>query len=85
MAGFMGWRAGGHPFKLSFPLRGNGLCKPLDSGLRRNDEMLVETSVVISACSRQAAMMIKQRLPRCFYHSVVIPAKAGIQEGEAGG
>ena len=25
----------GHPFKLSFPLRGNGLCKPLDSGLRR--------------------------------------------------
>ena len=27
----------GHPFKLSFLLRGNGLYKPLDSGLRRND------------------------------------------------
>ena len=24
-----------HPFKLSFPLCGNGLSKPLDSGLRR--------------------------------------------------
>ena len=52
----------GHPFKLSFPLCGNGLDKPLDSGLRRNDEMLVETSVMISACSRQAAMMIKIKI-----------------------
>ena len=26
---------------LSFPLCGNGLSKPLDSGLRRNDEMRV--------------------------------------------
>ena len=25
----------GHPFKLSFPLYGNGLDKPMDSGLRR--------------------------------------------------
>ena len=25
----------GHPFRSSFPLRGNGLYKPLDSGLRR--------------------------------------------------
>ena len=33
------WDGGlvGHPFKLSFPLCGNGLNKPLDSGLRRND------------------------------------------------
>ena len=27
----------GYPFKLSFPQSGNGLSKPLDSGLRRND------------------------------------------------
>ena len=26
-----------HSCVSSFPLRGNGLCKPLDSGLRRND------------------------------------------------
>ena len=32
----------GHPFKLSFPLCGNGLSKPLDSGLRRNDDGGVE-------------------------------------------
>ena len=43
MAGFMGRRVGGHPFKLSFPLRGNGLNKPLDSGLRRNDEVPIVT------------------------------------------
>ena len=35
MAGFIGWRVGGYPFKLSFPLRRNGLDKPLDSGLCR--------------------------------------------------
>ena len=62
MAGFIGWRVGGHTFKSSFPLYGNGLHKPLDSGLRRNDEMLVETAVVISACSRQAAMMVKTKV-----------------------
>ena len=52
----------GHSFKLSFPLRGNGLYKPLDSSLRWNDEMLVETAVVISACARQAVMMIKTKV-----------------------
>ena len=34
-AEFAGWRVGRQPLKLSFPRYGNGLCKPLDSGLRR--------------------------------------------------
>ena len=33
MADFIGWRV-----RLTFPLRGNVWSKPLDSGLRRNDE-----------------------------------------------
>ena len=37
VAGFGGWRVGLSFLWLSFPLCGNGLCKPLDSGLRRND------------------------------------------------
>ena len=37
MAGFIGWRVE-LLLCLSFPLRGNSLLKPLDSGLRRNDE-----------------------------------------------
>ena len=36
-AGFAGWRVGLSSLWLSFPLCGNGLSKPLDSGLRRND------------------------------------------------
>ena len=58
-------------FLLSFPPCGNGLNKPLDSGLRRNDEgldsrlrrndeMLVVTAVVISACPRQVSIMKKK-------------------------
>ena len=35
MAGSGGWRAGLSLLWLSFPLCGNGLCNPLDSGLRR--------------------------------------------------
>ena len=54
---------------LSSPLCGNGLCTPLDSGLRRND-----------AEARIKAI----RLLVCVYYLVVIPAKAGIQEGKAG-
>ena len=37
MAGFAGWRVGLSLPWLSFPLCGNVLLKPLDSGLRRND------------------------------------------------
>ena len=37
MTGFTEWRAECSSPWLSFPLRGNGLSKPLDSGLRRND------------------------------------------------
>ena len=37
MAGFIGWRVRLSLLWLSFPLCGNGLLKPLDSGLRRND------------------------------------------------
>ena len=50
-------------------LGGNGLITPLDSGLRRNDEVArIEMTV----------------LPVCVYGPIVIPAKAGIQEGGAG-
>ena len=37
----------------------DGLNTPLDSGLRRNDEMAVEASVVVAACPWRAVMMIK--------------------------
>ena len=37
VADFSGWRVGWSSLELSFPLCGNGLPKPLDSGLRRND------------------------------------------------
>ena len=37
VAGLIGWHVRLSLLQLSFPLRGNGLCKPLDSGLRRND------------------------------------------------
>ena len=47
MAGFSGWRVR-LSCLLSFPLCGNGLCKPLDSGLRRNDGF-----VWIPACAGQ--------------------------------
>ena len=40
-----------------------------------------------SACLRQAGRANRNddRLPECVYSPVVIPAKAGIQEGDAGG
>ena len=38
VAGFAGWRVGLLCLWLLFPLCGNDLFKPLDSGLRRNDE-----------------------------------------------
>ena len=43
VAGFGGWRVGSLSLWLAFPLCGNGLSKPLDSGLRlpaagRNDD-----------------------------------------------
>ena len=47
---------------------GDGLNKPLDSGLRRNDG-----EARVKAIS----------LPECIYRFVVIPAKAGIQAGVA--
>ena len=37
VAGFIGWRVRLSLLWLSFPLCGNGLFQPLDSGLRRND------------------------------------------------
>ena len=37
MAGLAGRRVGLSLLWLAFPLRGNGLSKPLDSGLRRSD------------------------------------------------
>ena len=40
MAGFVGWRVRLSLLWLSFPLCGNGLSKPLDSGLHRNDGMV---------------------------------------------
>ena len=48
---------------------GNVLIKPLDSGLRRNDGVAKIKAI---------------RLPVCVYRFVVIPAKAGIQEGDDG-
>ena len=38
VAGFGGWRVGSLSLWLAFPLCGIGLSKPLDSGLRRNDD-----------------------------------------------
>ena len=55
---------------------GNGLPKPLDSGLRRNDGGL--RSVIRQAWQRG----YRDGNPACFLF-VVIPAKAGIQEGGA--
>ena len=54
---------------LSFPSGGNAYNKPLDSGLRRNDG---------------EARIKAIKLPVCVYRFVVIPAKAGIQEGDEG-
>ena len=50
--GVQGWQglSGAHvrlSLLLSFPLSGNGLYTPLDSGLRRNDEMLVVIPAII--------------------------------------
>ena len=39
LTGFVGWRVGWSSLSWSFPLCGNVLSKPLDSGLRRNDAM----------------------------------------------
>ena len=52
-----------------FRSNGNGLPKPLDSSLRRNDGEAGIKAI---------------RLPVCVYCFVVIPAKAGIQEGDDG-
>ena len=41
---------------------GNELNKPLDSGLHRNDEVLVVTSAIISTCLRRAGIMIKTKV-----------------------
>ena len=60
-----GWETNPSP-KRAFPLCGNGLLKPLDSGLRRND---------------RGAKVKMTGLPECIYPPAVIPAKAGIQEG----
>ena len=45
MTGFIGWRVGWPSLELSFPLRGNILNKPPDSGLRRNDELPEDRTV----------------------------------------
>ena len=57
---------------LSFPLRGNGLCKPLDSGLRRNDGAFCLLPRLLFLC--------------CLFHArpVIIPAKAGIHAHHLG-
>ena len=48
VAGFIEWHVGLLSLELSFPLCGNGLFKPLDSGLRRNDEEVM----TMTACGR---------------------------------
>ena len=46
VARFAGWHVRLSLLWLSFPLRGNDLCKPLDSGLRHNDGRVDEFRLV---------------------------------------
>ena len=78
MADFIGWLFGSLFLWLSFPRCGNGLLKPLDSGLRRNDgggEFRLSQS-------RRAFLfrldwsVQPPRVTRCVYPLAVIPAKA---------
>ena len=44
---------------LSFPLRGNGLSKPLDSGLRRNDDGGIPALPGMTARAGAASLIIR--------------------------
>ena len=71
---------------LSFPRCGNGLSNPLDSGLRRNDGGGCDQAFVgmtVGAAVKNLPGMARGLSgwrPACFL-PIVIPAKAGIQEG----
>ena len=61
---------------MSFPRCGNGLCKPLDSGLRRNDGVAADNDGEGGCCWAQGCRDSDKPIST----PIVIPAQAGIQE-----
>ena len=84
MPGWWAWRAlpdgalSGYPRGCHSRLCGNALLKPLDSGLRRNDEGAVVEHPLSSEAGAGGMTIGLSLFP------IVIPAKAGIQEGMPG-